>query len=312
MRTLMIHGRKVLPGERAQINVPIAKLPSHTLIDLPVIVLRGTTPGPNLLLSAGIHGDEINGIETLRRLLQRPDLHPHKGSVLIMPLVNIYGFIHRSRTLPDGKDLNRSFPGGKQGSLARQVAHIVMTKVLPNIDLGVDFHTGGNSITNYPQIRVHFEHDKAVEYAKAFGAPYVLNSGLISNSFRKEAAKKGKPILVYEGGEALRLDDFAIEEGVAGVFRLMKYLGMIPGAVEASTAEVMEGTTWVRAKISGVFSSQVSYGKHVKRNQVIAEINDPFGQTCVQLKSPMEGVVVGLNNMPVVNAGDALIHLAHH
>lgn len=309
MSDLVLFDREVLPGERAEIRIPIAHLPSHTLIDMPVMVLRGVEAGPRLMLSAGMHGDEINGIETLRRLLVRERIHPRKGSLVILPMVNIYGFLHNSRTLPDGKDLNRSFPGGKEGSLARQIAHILMQTVLPHVDYGVDFHTGGSRIKNYPQIRVNFEDETSRKLGQAFGAPILMHSALIDKSFRKEAAKQGKPILVYEGGESLRLDEVSIQEGIDGILRLMHHLDMIPQARAPRKSRLLPQSTWIRAKTPGIFSSRVNYGDTVRKNQIIAEINDPFGQSSTTVKSPRNGMVIGLNNMPVVNAGDALVHL---
>lgn len=234
---------------------------------------------------------------------------PDRGIVIAIPLVNIYGFIHNSRNLPDGKDLNRCFPGGPTGSLARQIAHILMTEIIPNVDFGIDFHTGGSRITNYPQIRATLEEPENLELGKAFGAPFIINSDLIDKSFRKEALKAGKHILVYEGGESLRIDENAIGWGVQGVCRLMQYLGMRDYSVPENKSLVLKNDIWVRAKISGIFSARIGYGQEVKKNEVLATISDPFGQSVTVVKSPRKAHVVGINNMPVINAGDALFHL---
>lgn len=276
---------------------------------MPVFVYRAKEEGPSLLLCAGIHGDEINGIEVVRRMISRNQISPDRGVVIAIPLVNIYGFINNSRTLPGGRDLNRSFPGGTSGSLARKIAHIMMKEVVPNIDCGVDFHTGGNRIANYPQIRAVLNEPENKELSLAFGAPLTINSNLIDRSFRKAAFQKGKHIIVYEGGESLRMDRFAVEEGINGVNRLMKHLGMKNNGLEHRKTRILGERAWSRAKISGILSSKVDNGEEVKRNQVLAVITDPYGKMRIPVKSPVNGCIIGQNNMPVVNAGDALFHI---
>ncbi|MBC7920626.1 MAG: succinylglutamate desuccinylase/aspartoacylase family protein [Ferruginibacter sp.] len=310
MRDIVINGVNVPAGKQVQINIGISRLPTHTLIDLPVFVYRAKTDGPGLLLTAGIHGDEINGIEVLRRLIQEKALLPERGSVIAIPLVNVYGFIASSRNLPDGKDLNRCFPGTPGGSLGTRLAYILMSEVVPHVEYGVDFHTGGARIANYPQIRCTLDNDLTRQLAQAFNAPFTVQADMIDKSFRKEASRKGKTILVYEGGESLRLDEFAIEQGKLGVKRLMQYLAMRKHAESPPpTTTVLRQNTWLRAKASGIFNAFVDYGVPVSKNQPVANITDPYGQAQVTLKSPYDGYVVGLNMMPVVNAGDALVHL---
>jgi predicted deacylase len=311
MAKVEINGVTIPKGKATEISIVISQLPSHTVIDLPVYAFRGKEDGPVLLLTAGLHGDEINGIEVIRRLIVEDALMPEKGMVIAIPLVNVYGFIYNSRNLPDGKDLNRSFPGSENGSLANRLAYILMNEIVPLADFGVDFHTGGSRITNYPQIRCVLTHAMNRELASAFGAPYMINSNLIDKSFRKEASKIGKTILVYEGGESLRLDELAISQGKAGVRRLMQYLEMKNYRERPQVSVVLQQTTWLRAKISGIFNCFVEYGTTVRKNQTLANITDPYGKTKIIMKSPNDGYVIGLNNMPVVNAGDALIHLGY-
>ncbi|MFN3315830.1 MAG: succinylglutamate desuccinylase/aspartoacylase family protein, partial [Raineya sp.] len=261
-------------GHRLRINIPIARLPSHTLLDMPVFVYKGKEKGHNLLLTAGIHGDEINGIVILRRLISEKYLMPDAGTVIAVPLVNIYGFLQNSRNLPDGKDLNRCFPGTQTGSIASQIACIVSKIILPNVDFGVDFHTGGNKIGNYPQIRCVLSDKKNMELAHYFAPPFILQSELIDKSFRKEAAKKNKSILVYEGGESLRLDELSIQEGVRGIKRLMHHLGMKKNSdLDLSRKSViLEKTSWLRAKTAGIFDCRVLTGDFVRKNQILAHI----------------------------------------
>ncbi|MDJ1468620.1 succinylglutamate desuccinylase/aspartoacylase family protein [Cytophagaceae bacterium YF14B1] len=309
MSDIYIYNTPVPVGKAVSIKIPIARLPSHTLIDLPVYVFRGKTDGPGLLLTAGIHGDEINGIEIVRRLINENYLMPDMGTVIAIPLVNVYGFIFNSRNLPDGKDLNRCFPGSANGSLANRMAHILMTEILPHVHHGVDFHTGGDRIANFPQIRCNLDHAKNKELASAFGAPFIVNTELIDKSFRKEALKTGKSILVFEGGESLRLDEHAIAEGKAGVRRIMHYLKMRDQEEKKQIPITIKSTTWMRTKDSGIFNPFVISGSKVVKNQPLATITDPYGESQVTIKSPYDGYIIGLNNMPVVNSGDALIHV---
>ncbi|MDQ3536316.1 MAG: succinylglutamate desuccinylase/aspartoacylase family protein [Bacteroidota bacterium] len=309
IKEIVINGVNILPGQKIKVDIGIARLPSHTLIDLPVYVFRSKKPGPVLLLTAGIHGDEINGIEIVRRLILGKKLMPEAGTIIAIPLVNVYGFIHNSRSLPDGKDLNRCFPGGEGGSLARRIAHIIMTEIVPYIDYGIDFHTGGSRIYNFPQIRSVLNESLNVELSKAFGAKYIINSGFIDKSFRKEAYKMGKCILVFEGGESLRIDEFSIKEGMDGVCRIMKHLKMKDVNVKHQDSIILRESAWVRARISGIFNSFVECGGPMKKGKEIASLSDPFGETKVNIKGHVNGFVIGIKNMPVVSAGDALFHV---
>ncbi|EKB48872.1 succinylglutamate desuccinylase/aspartoacylase family protein [Cecembia lonarensis] len=309
MKELIINGVRVRPGQSLNINIAIARLPTHTLIDLPVFIRRAKEEGPVVLISGGVHGDEINGIVAVRRMLEEEIINPIKGTIIFIPLVNIYGFLSNSRTFPDGRDLNRSFPGSKKGSLASQIAYILMNDIIPTIDYGLDFHTGGRMLSNFPQIRVDFRDRKGLELAKAFGAHFTLNSPHIDKSFRKEAFKKRKHILVYEGGESMRLDDLSVEEAILGTQRMLAYLGMVDIPFVSKPSIEIKESSWVRAKVSGIFTASVKLGEEVKKGQVLAKISDPYGQVKIPIKAIHNGFVVGLNNNPVVNAGDALVHV---
>lgn len=307
--TVSINGKNIPPGKSAQINLNVAKLPTHTMIDLPVYVFRGKKDGPKFLITAGLHGDELNGVETIRRLIVNNLIKPKAGTVVAVPIINIYGFLNNSRYLPDGRDLNRSFPGTNSGSLASRIAYTVMNKIVPLIDFGVDFHTGGTNI-NYPQIRCSFDVPDNLKLAKAFSPPFIINSKLRDYSFRKAAHKAGKKILVFEGGESLRFDDKAIEEGMNGILRLMSELKMTDSeAPSPNETEMISSTTWIRARSSGLYRVFVKCGSTVKKNQVIASITDPFGETEYNIKARSSGYVIGLRSLPIVNKGDALINL---
>lgn len=309
---ITINKQKIGLGEHKQVNLNIARLPTYTNIDLPVQIYRAEKSGPVLLLTGGLHGDEISGIEIVRRLIEKQIVVPKKGTVIAIPIVNIYGFIQNVRGVPDGKDINRSFPGAKGGSLAKLLAHTLMHEIVPVIDCGVDFHTGGASRANYPQVRCTFNSAHALELAKAFNAPVTLNSPLISKSFRHAAQKAGKEILVYETGESLRFDEPGIAEAMRGVRRLMKFLGMIDEAPESAASVLYQKSTWVRTSNSGLFIPKAKLGDEVTHRQVLGSIKDPYGELKKRVLAPRNGRIIGLNNCPVVNKGDALIHLAYN
>ncbi|MFN1833875.1 succinylglutamate desuccinylase/aspartoacylase family protein [Balneola sp. MJW-20] len=299
-------------GESGRVDLSIARLPTYTSIDLPVLIYRAPVDGPVLLLTGGLHGDEINGVEIVRRMINKDIVVPERGTVIAIPVVNVYGFIQSARGVPDGKDINRSFPGVKNGSLARLLAYTLMQDIIPHIDCGIDFHTGGASRSNYPQIRCSFNTKGAKELANAFAPPVILHSTLISKSFRAAAHKKGKPILVYEAGESLRYDLHGTEEAIKGTQRLMKHLGMTSAAPERSETVEYKKSTWIRAKNAGLFMPKISLGDKLKKRQVFGYIRDPYGEINTKVSATRDGQVIGLNNCPVVHKGDALIHYAYN
>ena len=309
-KPIEINGIAIEPGEYQQITLDIARLPSRTEIDTIVEVFRGEKDGPVLLLMAGLHGDELNGVETIRRLINRKLLNPTRGTVIAIPVLNVFGFINFSRDVPDGKDVNRSFPGNEHGSLASRVAYHFMKDVFPHIDYGVDFHTGGASRSNFPQLRCVLSNKKNIELARAFAPPFILDSKLRDRSLRKSAEQAGKNILVFEAGESLRFDELAIKEGMNGVLRLMHHLKMT-GAHKLAVNETITlgSSTWVRARYAGLFRYFIANGSRVEKNQVIASISGPYGEFEKKIKSPRTGYVIGVNNMPIVNQGDALFHI---
>lgn len=305
-----IGGVKIAPGEQKQIMLNIARLPSRTEIDTPIHVFRGTERGPVLLVMAGLHGDELNGVEAIRRLITKDKLQPKRGTVIAIPVLNVYGFLNFSRDVPDGKDVNRSFPGNKNGSLASRVAWHFMEEVFPFINYGLDMHTGGASRSNYPQIRCLMNNERNEALAKAFAPPFILNAPLRDKSLRKAAELNGKSIIVYEGGEALRLDEHSIKEAMNGALRLMHHLKMIDASPPPTTPSItLSKTSWVRARAAGLFRYTVKNGDAVKKNQQLATISDPFGDFEIKVKSPVTGYIIGVNNMPVINQGDALFHI---
>jgi predicted deacylase len=309
--SLALNGLRIQPGERVLTRLVISRLPSGAVIDVPVHVIRSTEPGPVLLLMAGMHGDEVNGIETIRRLIRRDLLQPARGTIIAIPILNIYGFLNFSREVPDGKDVNRSFPGHPRGSVASRVAHRFMREIMPLVDYGIDFHTGGAARANHPQLRCVLGEDPATDaLAAAFGAPFTLHARLRTGSLRATAHALGKPIIVYETGESLRFDEAGIEEGIAGTLRVLHHLGMGPaGPAPARANVVCQRHRWLRARYAGLFRAHVALGDFVEEGQIFGSISDPYGGQSVRLECTASGYVIGLNYMPVVNQGDALLHL---
>ncbi len=308
---LIIRDRVFRPGQQGSMIINLATLASRTPIDIPIYVYRGLQDGPVILLMAGMHGDEVNGTEIIRRMISKGLVIPESGTVIAIPLLNIYGFINFARYVPDGKDVNRSFPGTELGSLASRMAHFVTKEILPIIDLGVDFHTGGGMIYNHPQIRCVFDNPRNVELAEAFGAPLLINSPLRDKSLRQQAEKQGKTILVYEAGESLRFSEEAILGGIEGTHRLMNYLNMVNTSVPppASQSISIHSDTWIRALHAGFFHPNVRPGQKILSNHLLGYLTDPDGTALDAVHSTAEGYIISVNNMPVVNVGDALIHL---
>ncbi|TAF64435.1 MAG: succinylglutamate desuccinylase [Cytophagales bacterium] len=307
-----IAGISIARGEEKEINIPITNLPTRTPIEIPMLVSRGESEGPSLLVTAGMHGDEINGIEIVRRFIRDGYAKPNIGTVLCIPILNVYGFINFSRDVTEGKDINRSFPGSKTGSLASRVAHAIMKYIIPEIDFGIDFHTGGAARSNYPQIRCVYDLEKNLELANYFAAPFTLNSDFIAGSFRHEAHLQGKPILVFEGGESLRFDEDVIQEGINGLRRLMDKFSMSNNSPQARhVTRKLTTSTWVRAESAGLFHFFANNGSNVTEGQTIGIITDPFGfgDFEVEVKAKTTGHIICVNNVPVVHQGDPLVHI---
>ncbi len=310
---LNINGIEVAPGEKKQIRIHVGRLPSGTQINIHAQVFRAMKEGPCMLILAGVHGDEINGVEIVRRALDQGYFsHLKAGTAIVIPLLNVYGFLHFSREVPDGKDVNRSFPGNFKGSLASRVARTMTKRILPVIDFGIDFHTGGANRFNFPQIRYTRGSSQALELAKAFAPPIIFEKPAFSKTFRKEAHKMGKPILVYEGGEALRLDGLSIHTALSGLERLMVSQGLINQASDVHRKPLhVKKSGWVRAAVAGVFEWVKNSGQPVTKGEVMGYIRDPHGGRRKRITAPKDGYVLGHNNSPVVNQGDALFNVGY-
>lgn len=307
---IKIVGETIAAGERCELEIPIARLITHTLLSLPVTILHGVKPGPCLWVSAAIHGDEINGVEIIRQVLEQVNPKQLRGTLIAVPIVNIFGFLEQSRYLPDRRDLNRCFPGSAEGSLASRLAHLFMREIVSRCTHGIDLHTASDHRTNFPQIRANLHDRETYRCAKAFGAPVMIHATTRDGSLRQAVAKQGIPILLYEGGEALRFDAEAIRIGTEGVLRVMDVLQMFSFPCSPVVSVEVEKTRWLRASRGGILRLQVGLGEAVTKKQVLGIIANPFGKQSAKLRSPLNGLVIGHTQNPLVNQGDAIIHLA--
>ncbi|MEJ2620169.1 MAG: succinylglutamate desuccinylase/aspartoacylase family protein [Candidatus Thiodiazotropha sp.] len=314
MTLLTIGGVDIPLGSRINLDLPIAQLHTHTQMTMPIRVWRGKKDGPNLFISAAIHGDELNGVEIIRRLMNQKVLSRLRGTLITIPIVNIYGLIQHSRYLPDRRDLNRNFPGHERGSLASRLANLFMQEIVENATHGIDLHTGALHRNNLPQIRANMKDESTSQLAHAFGVPLLIDSQLRDGSLREAAAEFGIPMLLYEAGEALRFDEVSIRAGVKGIINVMRSLGMLP-AIKRKAAKpyepiVVNHTSWVRAPESGIFRALVPLGSRVKRDQLLGVIASPFGDEEYEVKASFGGIVIGRTSLPLINEGDALFHVA--
>lgn len=303
-------GKWIKPGADAIINVPLPGLYTDTEVHMPVHVAHGRRSGPVLAVSAAVHGDEINGVEIIRRLLLQPQLKRLRGTLLVVPIVNVYGFHYRSRYLPDRRDLNRSFPGREQGSMAGRLAHIFLNEVVRHADVGIDLHTAAIHRDNFPQIRADMKGNELKGLAKAFAAPVAIHSAPPPGSLRHAASECDTPILVYEAGEALRFDEVAIRIGLRGVMNVMREIGMITlKRKPPKPSAILRSSSWVRAPYSGVVRTLVKLGDMVGKGDVLGIVADPVGKEEYEMLSPYDGVIIGRANLPLTYEGEAIFHV---
>ncbi|MCG6939264.1 MAG: succinylglutamate desuccinylase/aspartoacylase family protein [Gammaproteobacteria bacterium] len=313
-KPLTINGVTFPAGSNTTIELPVGRLYTHTPVTMPVHVIKGRKTGPRLFICAAIHGDEIIGVEIIRRLLKNPSLKRLRGTIIAVPVVNVHGLINHSRYLPDRRDLNRSFPGSVKGSLAARLANLLMTEIITQSSHGIDLHSGALHRDNLPQIRANLDDEETEKLAQAFNAPVMISSNLRDGSLREAAAEHGIPMLLYEAGEALRFDEVAIRAGVKGIINVMRVLEMLPPSRSKSIKHippvVARSSTWLRAPESGILRAMVALGSRVKKDILLGVISDPFGETETSVTSAYSGIVIGRSNLPLVNEGDALFHIA--
>jgi uncharacterized protein len=310
-KVLRVGGQKIQPGMRAHIDIPVARLSTGDWLSLPVEVLNGIHPGPRLWLSGAIHGDEVVGVAICHRVLQTLDPGRLSGIVIAAPIVNVFGFIAESRYLPDRRDLNRSFPGHPKGSMASQLASLFMKEVVARCDYGIDLHAGSDDRTNLPQVRANLDDPETVRLAESFGAPIILHGRPPKGSLREAACKRGKTVLLFEGGEPRRFEEDSVEVGVCGVLRVMRALEMCSEVRPSRKRPVVSRSTkWVRATRGGILWLKTERGRRVREGQRIGVITGPYGREREDVRARMSGLVIGHTVSPFVHRGDALVHIA--
>ena len=305
--------RSLRPGTRTELELPIAKTVTGAPLALPVLVLHGRTAGPVMWVNAAIHGDEVNGVEIIRRVSSQIDVRTLRGTVIAVPVVNVPGFVNGDRYLPDRRDLNRSFPGSPRGSLASRIAHIFMTEIVARCTVGIDLHSGSGHRTNLAQVRGDLDNPVVRTLADAFATPVMMHASTRDGSLRQAGNEAGAAVVMFEGGEAWRFDEDSIRIGTAGVLRVLETMDMIESLDDHLVAPrpvVCRSSRWVRARRSGVAQLSVTTGDHVQKNQELGSIHDAFGNRQTRITAPVGGIVVGLNLDPIVNQGDAMIHVA--
>jgi predicted deacylase len=311
-KKIVILGKEILPGKGAQLNLDVAKLHTTTPILVPVIIERAKVDGPTVLLMAGMHGDEINGVEIIRRVIRKGFNKPQVGTIICLPVFNIFGFLNLKRELPDGRDLNRSVPGSESGSLAAQFAFHFMKEIAPHVDYVIDFHTGSAQRNNFPQIRCVLDNEESVALARIFNPPYILNSSYISKTIRESISKLDKKMLLFEGGKTNSIEEFIVEEGLNGVKRFLSHMGMRTFKIDISkdrTPVILSESRWMRSPNSGMFQATVTNGARVTKGEVIGIVTDPYGKIERKVKAHSDGYIICLNESPVVYKGDAIFHI---
>lgn len=317
MEDFVIGGISIPAGKTMQIKLPVVRLYTDTDISMPVHVLRGKSPGPTVFVSAAIHGDELNGIEIIRRLIRNKNLRIQQGTLILVPMVNVYGVLNQSRYMPDRRDLNRCFPGSRKGTLAGIVANKFLTEIVKLCDYGIDLHTGAIHRSNLPQIRANLKDTETQELAEAFGVPVLLNEPERDGSLRQAAVASGIKILLYEAGQALRFDELSIRAGVRGILNVLSHLEMIPSKPKKEprgkpiVPYVANTSNWIRASASGIVNNLKNLGDTVQQHEPLAKIGSPFGQTFETVFANHSGVIIGKQNIPLVQEGEAMFHLAY-
>ena len=311
---LFILGEKIALGQSKTINFSFAKLYTSSKVEIPVVIQRAKTPGPTVLITAGIHGDEINGVEVVRQIIAKKINIPVVGTTICIPILNTFGFLSADRAFPDGRDLNRVFPGTKTGSLASRVAYYFTKEILPFADYCLDFHTGGAQRFNASQIRITPKTPELLKLAAIFNTPFTVFASNISKSYRATCHKIGTPILLFEGGKSQSSNKKIVTQGVEGVMRFLNHLGMLGLGIDVPTNKtptiVISSSRWVRAQKSGLLHVKIPCNKYVEKGEFLATITDPYGTMRFKVLAPNKGYIINVNQAPIVYQGDAIFHIS--
>lgn len=312
MKKLIISETVIQKNSNITLDLKLPKL-YNSPMQIPIQVIRGKKDGPIVFVSAAIHGDELNGIEIIRRLRKLTILKKLKGTLILIPIVNIYGVTTLSRYMPDRRDLNRSFPGSKKGSLASRIAKTFFDEIVTKCDFGIDLHTASIHKSNLPQVRTDLNNPITYELAKCFEAPVVLHSSLRDGSLREEALNKGIPVLLYEAGEALRFDEKSIRIGVKGIVNVLRQLEMLPKTTKKKKYKLpimAKSSQWIRSSESGIIRTIKALGETVKQDEVIAYVDETLDDASYEIKALFDGIIIGKSEIPLIQEGDAIFHIA--
>ncbi len=313
-KNITILGENILPGESKTIKMEIATLHTMTKLKIPIIVERSKIPGPTILLSAGLHGDEINGIEIVRQIITQKINKPKTGTIICIPVINVFGFVNQTREFPDKRDLNRVFPGSKKGSLASRFAYYLLKEIIPHVDYAIDFHAGGARRFNAPQVRIVPDNPELKALADIFHAPFGLYSKNILGTFRNSCDKLGVKMLLFEGGKSIDINSEITKQGIDGTKRVLKHFGMLNPHKKISDPDkktiYIEKSSWIRAKYSGMFHGCTKIGAYIEKGDLLAVISDPYGKFEHKVKAPNSGYIINVNDAPIVFQGDAIYHIS--
>lgn len=304
-------GETIRPGEDESVSFTISESYSGADITLPMNIWRGKHDGPTVLLTAAVHGDEINGTGTIRHIIREHPFELIAGTLVLVPVVNVMGFERHSRYLPDRRDLNRSFPGSATGSLASRLAKAFFENVVKRCDYCIDLHTGAVRRTNFPNVRANLSDERLAAFARAFGAELIVDGNGPKGSLRMAANKIGCATIILEAGEVWKVEPGVVEYALRGIENCLKYLGMVSGKPEKPAYRMeTNATQWVRAAKGGFLEFHVAPGDIVEKDEVLATNTDLMGDEQNLIKAPRGGIVLGMTTLPSVAPGDPVCHLA--
>jgi hypothetical protein len=310
-KPLILLGKKIPDGKRTVLDIEVAKLHTRTTVKVPVIIERSNVKGPVILLLAGVHGDELNGVSIIREIINQKLNVPKKGTIICIPVFNIFGYLIQTREFPDGRDLNRMFPGSLNGSLASQFAFQFTKEIAPFIDYVIDYHTGGGERDNMAQIRLVSSEKKTLELANVFNPPFIVDSSYIAKSLRETLNKMGKTVLLFEGGKSKSLDPVIINHGIRGTKNILTHLDFIDEDITITEKPIfIKKAKWLRSNYSGMFKILVKNGTQVQKKDLLGVIQDPFGEFKKKIYAPFDCYIFCINKTPIVNKGDALFHVS--
>lgn len=310
-RSLVIAEQEIPLGETRELQLPFDETYLGESVSLPIYVMRAPKPGPRIFLTGTLHGDELNGMGIIRELLYGEPLQLLKGSLILIPVINIHGLERHSRYMPDRRDPNRCFPGSSRGSQTSRMAHALFTEVVKQCDYGIDFHSAAIRRVNYPNVRAYTRNAETRMLAEAFGCELVVNTKGPQGSLRRSAVEAGVPCIMLEAGEVWKIEPAVVEVGVRGVLNVLRTVGMLKGEPRESPFQlIVTKTTWVRAPMGGLLEFHARPGDLVRQSECLATMSSIFGREQSSLLAPVNGIVLGMTTMPAVKPGGPVYHLA--